>query len=292
MNPIRHILAATDFSADGMLALQRGAELARRLQSHLEWLHVINAPAFAAIRALFPAATDYSDQLVADARARLDAAVTALGLASEPVQTTVTSGAVTDEILAACSRTDLLLLGARGMNPVRDLLVGTTAMRILRRNTLPTLVVRNTPQDRYRHVLVPVDLTTRSKQVLDAALRLAPDAQITLLHVIELPFEGKMWLAGVADHVIDAYRQRALQAAMEHLQQLAAPHPGTRCRCIALPGDAAFTILEQARALGVDLVTVGKNTSHDVVEFLLGSTARHVLSDAHCDVLVLHPQDD
>lgn len=281
-----HILAATDFSADGTLALHRGMELAVRLQSRLELLHVINAPAFAAMRALFPEAADQDKRLIAEARVRLDAAAKGHGLAPEQVRTTVVTGAVTDEILAACAHADLLLLGARGMNPVRDLLVGTTAMRILRRNTLPTLVVRREPKEGYRQVLVPVDLTPRSKQVFDAALRLAPEAEITLLHVIELPFEGKMWLAGVSDDVLDAYRQRARLAAMQGLQALAASQPGKNCRCIALPGDAAHTILEQARALGVDLLVVGKNTTHDVTEFLLGSTARHVLSDARCDVLV------
>ena len=56
--------------------------------------------------------------------------------------TQVKIGKVLDEILLACAQHDLLVLGAHGLNPLRDLILGTTATRLLRKSMRPVLVVK------------------------------------------------------------------------------------------------------------------------------------------------------
>ncbi|MDZ7809638.1 MAG: universal stress protein [Arhodomonas sp.] len=51
-------------------------------------------------------------------------------------------------------------------------------------------------------------------------------------------------------------------------------------------GYPARVILEQANAMGCDLVVMGKHGRGAVEDALVGSVTRHVLSQAGCDVLV------
>jgi nucleotide-binding universal stress UspA family protein len=51
--------------------------------------------------------------------------------------------------------------------------------------------------------------------------------------------------------------------------------------------DAARLILQREQVLGADLIVIGKRKRPAVEALLLGSTTRHVLADAGCDVLVV-----
>ena len=51
-----------------------------------------------------------------------------------------------DEILAAAASSDLVVLGPRGVNPLRDFFLGSTAERMARMIECPMLVAKQDPQ--------------------------------------------------------------------------------------------------------------------------------------------------
>jgi nucleotide-binding universal stress UspA family protein len=204
------------------------------------------------------------------------------------VESCVEIGEVLDVIAAQAGRADLLALGARGTNPLRDAILGTTAERLLGKCTPPMLIAKRPAERAYEQVIVALDFSPASEGALRAALRLAPAATVTAVHAYDVPFEGKLRLADVEDHVIDAYRYRAAEKAIGEIRALGErTGEGARLAHRVGQGYGAHLILKNEQEFRADLIVLGKQKRPLVQEVLLGKVARHVLADSRCDVLVV-----
>ena len=280
------IIAATDFSEDAGHALRRAARLAARHGARLELLHVVDRVALDAVRVWTRNPVDLAERLVDDARRLLAECATALGTVAAP---RVAVGDVQEEILSSCAGAGLLALGAHGVNPLHDAIVGTTAARLIGRCRTPVLVVHQPPRTDYRNALVAVDLLSGSEHPLAAAARIAPDADLSALHAYEVPFEGMLQRSGVEQADIDLHRAEAFRRAFEEIRRLSTLASGDAERFLPIVerGDAARLCLERAQAIGADLIVIGKRKRSALEALALGSVTRHVLANAKADVLVL-----
>lgn len=189
---------------------------------------------------------------------------------------------------AASLPADLLVLGARGSSFLRHILLGTTAERLLSSSRVPMLVVKQPPHEPYRQLLVPVDFSASSLRALRLARTIAPRADISVLHVFEVPFEGQLRYAGVDESKIEHYRAIAHNQAWEKLRQLrsSAELDDARVELLVRQGDVSQRILEQEQEADCDLIVIGKHGKDAIEELLLGRVTRHVLTEAQGDILV------
>lgn len=288
--PFNRILCATDFSVEAGSALRRAVVLAAEHAAFLEVLHVVSGDSLDALRQWVSTPVDFADRLVRTVREELErCAAEASRQAGVRVETHVVVGDVTHAILERAAAADLLVIGAHGTNPLKDMLLGTTAERIAGRCTVPVLVVRVPPERAYGKVLVAVDLLPGSEEAFAATLAFAPTATFAAAHVYDVPFEGMLARAGVAQPVIDEHRLRAQQKAIEEIAALSRSTAGDPHRFLAFAerGHPAAAIVDRQRAMGADLIVIRKRARSLVEAALLGSVTRHVLTDAASDVLVL-----
>ncbi len=179
------------------------------------------------------------------------------------VEPALLQGAVVDEIIreAEANLADLVVLGARGTGFLRRLLLGSTVERLLRKSTLPMLVVKQRAHEAYRRVLVAVDFSPWSAPLVDMARRVAPRAHLVLLSAYGVPFEGKLRYASVPEATIETYREQARLAAERQLHAQAAragltPLHWTPC----LPhADASLAIVQAELEQACDLIVIGKH---------------------------------
>jgi nucleotide-binding universal stress UspA family protein len=291
MNPLRRIVAATDFSENAGYALARAALIAEEHGAELSLAHILNASTLHAMKTVLSEQPSVErDLMAASQHALAEMAAGAAGSRGISVTTTVRVGSVIEELLAEARSADLLALGVHGLNPVRDRILGTTAERIIGKCPTPILVTRRLVTSAYERLLVPVDLSTDCVPILRAAHRMGPRASIHVLHVYDLPFEGKLWLAGVARETIEKHREEARVQSLKQIHALIDAHlPDRHVSVIVERGAAAFSILENASRHDADLVVIGKRSNSAIADFFLGSVTRHVLSDVDCDVLVMPP---
>lgn len=293
MTTIRNILAATDFSARSLDAVDRGFDIADRTGARYSVMHALELDAFAQLRELLGARSAIvAEKVVDDARVALqtilaDAARNrgvSAGLHLEEGRATIAVQNYADAVNA-----DLVVLGSHGEGFLQGLLLGSTASRLVRKSRTPVLVVKNPCQKNYRRVLVAVDLSPASLTALRLARQIAPDAEINLLHVYEVPFEAMLHYASVDAETIEQYRREALEQAMQRMHMLAkAAQLPVDCYTLqALKGNAARIILQQEIAQDCDLIAIGKHGTHEMEELLLGSVTKHVLEEARADVLVV-----
>ncbi len=291
MNPVPTILAATDLSAHARHAVERAARVAHESAARLTLLHVLPGGALEQMRAWLGAGSSAESHLIDEARAQMQALARRLhGARQVDVEPVLREGTVVDATLQEAERIDarLLVLGARGAGFMRRLLIGTSSERLMRKTTRPVLVVRQTPHERYRRVLVALDGSPYSAGALEAARWVAPHAQLVLASVVQLPFAEQLRFAGVDDTTISRYRDQAHAEATRRLHALAdaAALPASHWQPCVVEGDPSLRLLELEQEHDCDLVVVGKHGSSAAVDLLLGSVTHRLVSDCEGDVLV------
>jgi nucleotide-binding universal stress UspA family protein len=291
MIPIKCLLSATDFSDGSRLAADRAARLASAAGARLHLVHAVSGSALARLEHLLGRERAVEVQLLEQAQQALDALADALcATQGANVERALLQGAVLDELMREANRieADLVVAGARGAGFVRHLLLGSTAERLLRKSVLPMLVVKQPAAEAYQRVLVPVDFSSWSAPLIALARAVAPGAHLVLLNAYEVPFEGKLRLASVPESTIESYRLTSQREASLQLQALAMdaglkPRDWTPC----IPNtDPSQAIIEHEKALGCDLIVIGKHGQNMAEELLLGSVTKHVLVESVGDVLV------
>jgi nucleotide-binding universal stress UspA family protein len=287
VSPIRTVVAASDFSFSAHRAARRAGVLAKEHGSALHLLHVIDSSPVQTLMRRSPA-------LDVDPPLRLDAERALASLAADIVAAggvvndrLLREGRVMDEILAASASSDLIVLGPRGVNPIRDFIIGSTAERMARMIACPMLVAKQDPAIPYENVLVPVDFSDYSAPALRFASEVAPGATLHVLHALDSSLTGRLRSAGVSDEGIDAYSDELQREANASMAELTA---GLRERTVLKTvqiGDARVLIKERAAATRCTLIVMGKQGRSWLSEHILGSVTRLVLERATCDVVVV-----
>ena len=148
--PIKHILVPTDFSDGSREAVRYAYDLAIRLDATLHVMHVLENPfapgAFMEMYAL--PSPDYFLMLEAQAKARLDASLSAAEKSMVPAVMTTRTGVPATEILLRTQEEpgiDLIVMATHGRGGVARLVMGSVADKVLRGAPCPVLTMREHP---------------------------------------------------------------------------------------------------------------------------------------------------
>jgi nucleotide-binding universal stress UspA family protein len=294
MIQIRHVLCPVDLSDLSRRALAHAGAMARRYGAQVTVLHVV--PNLAPIHVPSPLLDDAE-------RARVDAGMRQL-TAHLPGELVIDlriqeAADVSREILAqaAAVPADLLVLGSHGRSGFSRVLLGSTAEKLVHRAVCPTMVVPPQGPDaspdepvRFRRILCPVDFSDIARRAVAYALDLVEgdDAQVTLLHVIEVPPEwSELPLSSPID--VDRIRAAAAADALRRLRELVPRDAlkSRRARTAAREGAAYGEILAQALEDRADLIVMGVRGRHAIDRMVFGSNTIRVLRASACPVLII-----
>jgi len=287
VSPIRTVIAATDFYFSAHRAARRAAAVAKVHGATLHLLHVLDSSSAKALLRRSPA-IDVEHPLHVEAERALDSLADDVAAAGgEVTERLLREGRVMDEILAAAASSDLVVLGPRGVNPLRDFILGSTAERMARMIECPMLVVKQDPQLPYENVLVPVDFSDYSVPALRFASEVAPGATLHVFHALDCPLQGRLRSAGVTDEGIAAYCDELHREANASMAELTAGLQDRTVFGTVQAADARVAINERAAANNCTLIVMGKQGRSWLTEHILGSVTRVALERATCDVAVV-----
>ena len=142
-----------------------------------------------------------------------------------------------------------------------------------------------------KSIIAPVDFSTVTPRVVDAAIKLArmAKARVVLLHVVPEPAFIRNLLPAVEDvkmRKASAGRQ-AEKKLVELKRTFRRKYPGLEI--IHRSGPAAPGIVEEARASRASYIVMGSHGRSAVRDVLVGSVAAAVIKTAPCPVLVIPP---
>lgn len=287
-NQPRRILLATDLSARCDRALDRAAALADAWRAELFVLHVLEAPA----EDLY---ASNLERRLPSWRRPLDAAKLVeeqtrrdLLQATQKFHAIVETGEPADVILrtARTHACDLIVTGLARDETLGRFWVGGTVERLLRRSSVPLLVVRGRARSHYAHIVVGTDFSDCSRHALQTALQFFPDQPLTVFHAYDAPLVG---FAGDPGTLQQAYGKMMEEVSKDFLKTVDIP-AGRRSAIQTLmePGSPRRLIHQYVRDRGVELVVLGTHGRSALVEMFVGSTTREILASLPCDVLVVN----
>lgn len=277
------ILVATDFSTRSDRAMRRATLIARRTGASLTLVHVVDA--------------DQPERLIATereaARSLLEESARSLrtgdDIAADPL---VKVDDVHNGILGAAEEVgaELIILGPHRRR-LRDVFVGTTVERVVRRSGRPLLVAVQTPSGNYERTLLALDFDEASKSASRAALAMGifEHTEVVVMHAFDAPAEGMMRRAMETTEAIDDYVASERSIAVAKLQGLVRELdlPPTGKRVAAINGSPARSILESAKSEDSHLIVLGTNQRKGFERRLIGSVTEDVIRDAQRDILIV-----
>jgi nucleotide-binding universal stress UspA family protein len=220
---------------------------------------------------------------------------------------------VRGEILAQAQTlmSDLIVIGSHGRSGFERLLLGSVTERVVRKSPCPVMVVPPRAADAQGtgliraadaqgpglihggrpRILCAIDFSDASLGALEYAMSLAEeaDADLTLLHSIEVPPELRQPIPVPADFNIDQCHAAAEAECLVHLRELVPPSVRTYCHVeTAVREGAAYRqVLRLAAEQTTDLIVMGVHGRGAVDLLLFGSNTARVIRAATCPVLIV-----
>jgi nucleotide-binding universal stress UspA family protein len=291
---LRHIIVGTDFTSAGEQALARAARLTRERGAQLTLAHIVPASLWEDLGTQVAGAVGIT---VSPQDAQRTAAERLQRRAAElfardglTCNALVSGGRPAQELARIASDTaaDLVVVGAKGEHPVRSLMLGTTAQKLLRVTNSPVLVVKRGPPLDYARVLAPTDFSAPARCALEATAALLPQARLHVAHAFELPYDGLMRFAGVDDAAVAQYHAAAHERLTQQLVEWtdAAGVPPPRRTLHVEHGHAPTRIDDWIKSTRADLVVIAAHGKSELESTLLGSVSLRTVLTAPCDVLL------
>jgi nucleotide-binding universal stress UspA family protein len=307
----RAILAPLDGSALSEKALSIACEIARRSGARLHLAFVtVQAMAAPIFVVGLPVVDDelhslgrlhdraYLEQLRDRLSAEHDLPITVAVLDSDDDDQTIPSLLAA---YAAANGIDLIVMTTHGRGGLSRLWLGSVADALVRLSPAPLLLLRSQEQAEPakpappRHILIPLDGSARSEEILASALALGQllRAEYTLLHVIVPALLGPAAPFTTPTDFNPERTDREQAEAERYLEQVAARlrEAGATVRTRAVvAGQVASAILEESQREGSDLIAMSTAGRSGIRRLLIGSVADKVLRRAEAPLL-LHRDD-
>ncbi len=293
------ILVPTDFSDSALLALEHGIFLAKKFEGELVLLHVAELPTITIHD--FP--SDLFDLAREAGMDRMGELLDEQEVVLPPVKRVVLSGTpaepAADVIVdyAKSNDIDFIVTGTHGRRGVRRLFLGSVTEEVVRRSPCPVLTMRTHKEawslPRADRILVPVDFSAATRQVIGAASRIAEhyDAAITLAHVVNLDYYPYY---GFGSDAFPEIRKSMIEASEAKLTELAAElqAAGLVVSWKTIKGHPAVALRQLAEETDTDLIVIGSHGRSGFDRAMVGSVSEKVLRSAHCPVMVVNTGDD
>ncbi len=297
------IMVPTDCSGFDREAIRVALRIAQRSEAKLRLVRVLTTGAYFG-------AGDGVDEIRATAasvkRERDNALSELYGLAAEcrreadvDVTVTLETGPVADALEGYMKRNDvdLIVISSHGRGGFSRLSLGSVADSLIRRTTVPVLIVKPAasylnPQVRgaFKRIVVPLDGSPLAEQILRPIVTLAvlEDSEIVLLTVIKRAIANQN-----ADRAQKApWWEKEIAEAKAYLARIAQRIRGSQLSVltdVVVGDDAAAEIAAYAGRENADLIAIATHGRGGLSRVLKGSVADNLARAARNCVLVFHP---
>jgi nucleotide-binding universal stress UspA family protein len=286
--PPAKILLATDGSEDAALAARAAADMARKTGSELHVVHAWHGvPSTRFQSYIRTQAQQEAREVLAEQVERIK------GDGANVAEAHLREGPAVDEILDLAEEVgaDLIVIGSRGLGPVKRVVLGSVSEGVVHHATRPVLVLRGGgwPPER---VVIGDDGSAAAKKAGEMASSIGElfGARTALVRAYpELP-EGDPVGRALDPRVVDDVLHRAEQNLHERSEELGRL-VGKRPRMEIAAGDAAVALLDKVQAGDETraLIAVGSRGLGLGRRLRLGSVSTEVLRAAGGPVLI-YPQ--
>ncbi|HEX3036258.1 MAG TPA: universal stress protein [Thermodesulfobacteriota bacterium] len=305
MLKISKILWATDGSEEAMSALSYAKSLAKVFNPEIMGLHVIEIVSKKILS--FAGGKIDVDEWVKDSTSKWVGSFDKIQeeLKREGLKFTykVTAGAADEEVIRIANeeKVDLIVMGKQGLGLIDRVLIGSTALRVLRESSIPVLIAKKRDGEgkvNIRNVLVPLDIFEETDSALLYAIDVAEKMKAAILSVYVF------WLVNHDYEIPPSVLSEDLMSVVEYLMKVSSGELEKKVREIKLKSSApereintkvllgmnsAVSIIDYASDNDVDLIVIHTHGRKGFQKLMLGSVTEKIIQELPCAVLALKP---
>jgi nucleotide-binding universal stress UspA family protein len=283
---IKQILVPTDFSETANLALEHAIYMAKLYKAYIVLTHNTGSN----IEEVTPEShyassisnlKQHEKEIYAAADAHLHKLAKKIQVENHiEVAAITTSGWIDSQILKTANsvNSDIIVMGTHGARGMRELLIGSTAFRVVNDARCPVLTVRNhTQAPGFKNILLPFSDQPHSREKVNYALKFA-EMYGSTIHVLGVDMEE----SPAHLHKIELEAKQIKQIIEKH---------GVPCSIqVQSSGYVGDNILEYAEKVHADLIIVMSNVDkNSISEYLMGPFSQQVVNHSPIPVLSIHP---
>lgn len=274
------ILIPVDFSQVGLRAINHGAYLAKVTKGELILLHIQKKAEL--IDVIIPALklkdatviTKYLKEKLKDLAHKISDEY------EVPVIPVVSMGNITSEIVRISKKmkAGMIIMGTQGGDSGNDLFLGSNSYRLLTKSPIPVMTVRTiSPKDGYSKILLPIDLSSHSRQKVNLAVQLAAKFNAQL-HLLGLISKG------------EHESKYKLDVIFKQVEKLAKAKKISCVNAIKTTPNRAKTTITYSKNIKADLIITMADQNAELSRFILGSYAHQLINDSQIPVLSIPPE--
>lgn len=280
---ITKILIPVDFSDTSLLAIKHGAYMAQVTGSSLHLLHVINAHYVS--QDIFLPVVNIQDQskiekVASDKLAQLVQEVkTEFGVTA---QTIIKVGPPSNEIskVAKEIKASLIVMGTHGYSPIEELVIGSTALKVITKSPCPTMAMSGArQQEGYKKILIPIDTSGNSRQKVNYTLELAKKFGSTVYAIALLTSS-------------EDSEKPAMELILHQIEDLAKEKGVSyQSQVITNVKNRATATVQEIEKSGADLAVIMTDQDAELSGFFLGPYSQQVIHLSKVPVIAVKPED-
>jgi nucleotide-binding universal stress UspA family protein len=198
------------------------------------------------------------------------------------VESVFVEGATPHVLLDCAERAELIVLGSRRLGSIGAALLGSVGTTVAARADVPVVIVRAAPDGHDHTVVVGVDGSPATHEVMSFALDHASRYQLPLRAVFCYSYDLLATSPWRATAPSQALAQRWLAEMCDGWQE---KYPDVDIHREAVREHPIHTLVGLSR--GQDLLVVGHHSDRSRIRSMLGSVSQGVLHHASCPVAVV-----
>lgn len=283
---MKNILIATDLTLNCDRAMERAIKIAETTNAKLHIIHV--SPVYLLPKNKKEAVTVKEEQenLV---RAHissyngLDAIKTKIHL--------IESNNPFAEIIDASHKlkAELIVMGVHNKKGFKDLFIGTTVERVIRKGIKPVLMVTEKPKGEYKSIVVGCDFSSSSKNALDTSMQIAPKSKMSLIHAYHFSnTRTGMKIDLHAGDIIMSLQSDMLEKFVKENKKTLKKFGfiGKKFSHKLVKAEPFTALNSEVKKQKADLLAIGVNSKTGFITSKIGGVAEEILANPLCDVLV------
>jgi nucleotide-binding universal stress UspA family protein len=276
------ILIPIDFSETSLLAIKHGTFIAQLTKGDVYLLHVINTHYMA--QNMFIPVVQFTENNELEKKAAQKLAQLAQDVKSEygvKIQSIIKNGNPSTEIVSVAREIDasLIVMGTHGYSPLEELVIGSTALKVLTKSSCPTMAMSGEADHKgYQTFMMPIDTSAHTRQKVVYTLEMAGKFSAAV-HAVALLSPG------------EEDEKPAVELILHQIDQLA------KEKSVPFHSDVLTNIKNRATAtinyaekIGADVITIMTDQDAELSGFFLGPYAQQVIHLSKVPVIAIKPE--
>ena len=276
-----HILVPVDFSEQSVIALTQSYNLARLTKAEITLIYVIDDDESSPLSFFLKSKKQNKKDLEKSINERLkEVASNAFQKSGVKINTVIAYGKIYEEINSSAKKLkcSFIIMGTNGSTGIKRF-IGSNALRVIRDAPCPVITIKG-KKHRFgcQLILLPLDLTTETRQKVNKAIELATyfGSAVKVVSVVTTD-----------DEFIVNKLQRQLNQVKHYISE-------REVNCTAemvKGGDVAEELLKYAKQVKADLIMIMTQEEMNWTERFIGSAAQEVINGTDIPVLTIRPKD-